>query len=108
MRELAGLLIVCWAATYVWRGLGVALARRLDVRSEAFRWASCVAFAMIAGLIAQILLMPTGTLAAASPGERLGASAGALAAYFLLTRRNLFVGVLTGALAVVLLRLAGA
>ncbi len=107
MREFLGLVLVCWAATYVWRGLGVALARRLDVRSEAFRWVSCVAFAMIAGLIAQILLLPTGALAAASLAERLGASACALATYFLLTRRNLFIGVIAGALAMVLLRLAG-
>jgi len=108
VHEFAPLVILCWAATYIWRGLGVALARRLDTRGEAFRWASCVAFAMIAGLITQILLLPSGALSGASLTERLGASAVALGAYFLLTRRNLFVGVVAGSLAIVALRLAGA
>lgn len=105
MLELVGVVLACAAATYLWRGLGVGLARRLDPGSEAFRWVSCVAFAMISGLIARILLMPTGALSAAGLAERLLATGCALAVYFLLTKKNLFVGVTAGALAVVLLRL---
>lgn len=97
--------LACAAATYLWRGLGVALTHRLNTGSEALRWVSCVAFAMISGLIARILLMPIGVLAGAGLAERLVAAGCALAAYFLLTKKNLFVGVAAGALAVVLLRL---
>jgi hypothetical protein len=59
---------------------------------------------MIAGLVMRMLLMPTGTLAEATPFERLLGSAAALGAYFWLTRRNLFAGVLAGATTVWLLK----
>jgi len=95
------LVLICSVITYAWRGLGVALAKGLDVNGELFRWVSCVAFAMIAGLMSRIILLPTGALAATGIAERLLATACALAAYFLLTRRNLFVGVTAGAAAIV-------
>ena len=101
MSEFTLLVLVCSVITYAWRGLGVALAKGLDVNGELFRWVSCVAFAMIAGLMSRIILLPTGALAATGLAERLLATACALAAYFLLTRRNLFVGVTAGAAAIV-------
>lgn len=78
---------------------------RLDAESEAFAWISCVAYAMIAGLVARMLVLPTGALAEASFLERAGGSAAALIAYFWLTRRNLFAGVAAGAAALWLLKL---
>jgi hypothetical protein len=51
---------------------------------------------MLAGLIARMLLLPTGALAATSAFERVLGSGAALAAYFLFTRRNLFAGVAAG------------
>lgn len=107
MSELWLLLAVCGAATYGWRGLGVLISDRLDARGEAFAWISCVAYAMISGLIARMLLMPTGALAEITALERTLGSAAALAAYFWLTRRNLFAGVLAGAAVVWLMKLAG-
>lgn len=105
MREFYVVVLVCAASTYLWRALGVGLAQRLNARGEALAWVACVAFAMIAGLIARVLLMPTGALTAATLVERLTAAACALIAYFALTRRNLFVGVVVGAFAVIGLRL---
>ncbi len=105
MAELWLLLAVCALATYAWRGLGVLISGRLDAQSEAFTWISCVAYAMIAGLVARMLVMPTGVLAETSLLERATGSTAALAAYFLLTRRNLFAGVAAGAIAVWLIRL---
>ena len=105
MSEFTLVVLVCSVITYAWRGLGVALAKGLDVNGELFRWVSCVAFAMIAGLMSRIILLPTGALAATGLAERLLATACALAAYFLLTRRNLFVGVTAGAAAIVGLEL---
>ena len=84
------------AATYLWRGLGVLLSGRVNGEGELFRWAVCVALAMIAGLIARIVLMPTGMLAATLTGDRLLACAAALAAFYA-ARRNLFIGVSVGA-----------
>ncbi len=103
MAEFTTLVLLCGVATYLWRGLGVALARRLNVEGELFRWVSCVAFAMIAGLMSRIILMPTGALASTGLPERLAATACALFAYFVLTRRNLLAGVSAGALAIVAL-----
>jgi len=106
MLELWLLLALCAAMTYLWRGLGVALSGRLDAQGESFAWISCVAYAMIAGLVARMLLLPTGALAEIGAVERALGSAAALAAYFWLTRRNLFAGVAAGAAAVWLLKLA--
>jgi branched-subunit amino acid transport protein len=82
------LLTVCGLATYLWRGPGVLIASEIDARGALFTWVSCVAYAIIAGVVSRMLVMPTG----------------ALAAYFWLTRRNLFVGVAAGAAALWLLR----
>lgn len=106
--ELWLLLLACAAGTYLWRGLGVAIATRIDPKSEAFTWVSCVAYAIIAGLVSRMLLMPTGELAATTGAERAIGSAAALVTYFGLTRRNLFLGILAGALALALARAAGA
>lgn len=106
MPDFTLLVLLCGVVTYAWRGAGVALARGLNVNGELFRWVTCVAFAMIAGLMARIVLMPTGALAATGLAERLVATACALLAFFVLSRRNLFAGVSAGALALVLLELA--
>lgn len=107
MAELWLLLALCGIATYAWRGLGALLSGGVDADSEVFTWISCVAYAMIAGLVARILVLPTGALAETTLIERALGSAAALGAYFWLTRRNLFAGVLAGAAAVWLLKLAG-
>lgn len=73
---------------------------RVRVNSEFFVWAGCVAYAMIAGLTVRIVLLPAGTLAATTLPERLVACAIALVVYFAF-RRNLFVGIATGFVALV-------
>ena len=95
MLELALLIVACGLATYLWRGLGMLVSSRVRMDSEFFIWASCVAYAMIAGLAVRILLLPTGTLAATPLPERLVACAIALVVYFV-ARRNLFVGIAAG------------
>lgn len=106
MAEPWVLLALCGLATYAFRGLGVLLSGGLRAESEIFAWVSCVAYAMIAGLIVRMLLMPTGALAETTMLERAIGTGAALVAYFSLTRKNLFAGVFAGALAVWLLRLA--
>ena len=97
------LTILCAAAaTYLWRGLGVALSGRLTVDHPVFKWVSCVAYAMLAGLIARLILLPGGALADTASPDRIAAAVIALAIFYL-TRRNLGLGVLAGAGALVLL-----
>ena len=105
MTDLWLLLALCGAATYLWRGPGVLLSAGIDPRSDAFTWISCVAYAIIAGLVARILIMPTGALAETSIAERSLGSVAGLVAYFWLTRRNLLVGVLAGAAALCIVRI---
>ena len=100
------LLAACGVATYLWRGPGVLLSARVDPSSEAFVWVSCVAYAIIAGVVARMLLMPSGVLAEATALERATGTAVALGVYFVLTRRNLFAGVAAGAIALWALRTA--
>jgi len=66
-----------------------------------------IAYAMIAGLVARMLTMPTGVLAETTVLERAAASAVALLVYFRVTERNLFAGVAAGAAAIWLLQRAG-
>ena len=94
--DLWWLIAACGLGTYLWRGLGVALSGRIEVDGELFRWTACVAYAMVAGLIMRIILMPTGMLAATPLEDRLIACAAALAAFYG-ARRNLFAGVTAGA-----------
>ena len=95
MTDLWLLVLASVAATYVWRGLGVVFSGRIRVESELFNWVACVAYAMIAGLIMRVIVMPTGLLAQSFLTDRLFACALALVAFYA-SRRNLFVGVITG------------
>jgi len=89
------LVLACGAGTYLWRGLGVALSGRIRPESEIFHWVAAVAYAMIAGLISRVILMPIGTLTETFLADRLIACAAALILFFF-GRRNLFIGVMTG------------
>lgn len=95
MPELWLLVLASVAATYLWRGIGVLLSGRIRVESEIFRWITCVAYAMVAGLVSRLLIMPTGMLAHTALVDRLAACALALVAYHL-SRRNLLVAVAVG------------
>ena len=107
MTEYTLLSIACGAGTYLWRGLGVAVSARIKPDSELFAWIGCVAFAMLAGLISRVVLLPSGALEQTSLWQRLAATACALAVYFFFTKKNLFAGVIASAAAMYLiLRLA--
>ena len=95
-------LIAGAAATYVWRALGVALSGRIDPAGPVFEWVGCVAYALLAGLIARMIVLPIGPLAATSLADRLASAVVALAIFFAL-RRNLLLGVAAGVAALVAL-----
>lgn len=78
---LAGALV-----TYFWRGLGAALARRIDPQSPLFQWVGCVAHALIAALIARMILLPIGPLQETLLAHRLAGTALAVLVFFLVGR----------------------
>lgn len=102
MLELWTLIALVTLTTYAWRGLGVLLSGRISTDSEFFNWVACVAYAMVAGLIMRIILMPTGVLAESLLTHRLLSCALGLTAFYLF-RRNLFVAVGVGAASLTLL-----
>ncbi len=101
---LAGVIVAAGLGTYFWRAMGVLLSGRIRTDGPLFQWVGCVAYAMIAGLAVRILVLPTGTLAVAPMPDRIGACALAFVVY-MVSRRNLFLGVGTGFAAITLLQL---
>ena len=83
-------------ATYMWRALGVALSDRIRADSALLDLIGCIAYALLAGLVARLILLPAGPLQAASLGARLVAAVAAIAVFFVL-KRNLLAGVIAGA-----------
>jgi branched-subunit amino acid transport protein len=88
--------------TYLPRALGVMAGRRIDTDSRLFRWFGCVAYAMLAGLVTRMILLPIGPLQATTLSLRLSAVAVAVLV-FLVARRNLPVGLLAGLVTLALL-----
>lgn len=82
-------------ATYAWRFLGVVFARRINPDGAMFQWITCVSYAMLAGLIARMILIPVGPLTEVAMWIRLAGTVAGLAAFFLLGR-HVLVGVSTG------------
>ena len=93
--RLWGIVLLCGAATYIWRALAVFVGGRVSPESEAFRLFSCIAYAMVAGLISRMVILPEGLLAEAPLSFRLIGVGAAVAVFFGL-KRNLAAGVIAG------------
>lgn len=89
------LLLLAAGVTYASRLLGVVLAGRVAASGPLLQWVACVAYALLAGLVARMLLLPIGPLAATTWPDRVAGVAAALVVFFL-TRRNVLLGVLAG------------
>ena len=85
----------------VWRLVGLMLVHGLDERSQIIVWVRAVATAMLAGVLAQLILSTSGPLASIPVDVRIGAAVLGFAA-FLITKRSVFAGVLTGEAAILL------
>lgn len=70
MTEL-WLVLVAALGTYAWRALGVVFSGRVRTESEFFQWISCVTYAMVAGLVFRIVVLPVGLLSQIPLGARL-------------------------------------
>ncbi len=91
MNEMGlwGLLGLVSAATYVWRGIGVAIVARITPGGAFTQWASCVAYGMLAGLMSRIMVMPVGILAETPLADRLVALAVGFLVFFAFQRSML-------------------
>ncbi|MBL8573896.1 MAG: AzlD domain-containing protein [Hyphomicrobiaceae bacterium] len=88
-------LLAGWVPNDIWRALGVMSSGRLTEDMEIFRWVKAVATALVAGVIAQLVVLPSGSLAQVPLTVRVIALALGFAAY-LNGGRRMAVGVLAG------------
>lgn len=62
----AFILIAGWIATDMWRWLGVLLGNRIEETAEILVYVRAVATALVAAVISQLILFPSGALADSS------------------------------------------
>lgn len=89
------ILVAGWAATDSWRFLGVAFSGRISEQSDAIVLVRCIATALVAGVIGNLVVFPGGALAETSLVLRVVAAAAAFCAY-LLGGRRVIVGIVVG------------
>ena len=95
------LLLFGFLPNEIWRLAGFVLVRGLDEKSPIITWVRAVATAMLAGVLAQLILSTSGPLAGIPVSVRIGASVLGFIA-FLIAKRSVFAGVLTGEAAILL------
>jgi Branched-chain amino acid transport protein (AzlD) len=81
------ILLAGWLPTDIWRFIGVLIGGRVREDSEALIIVRAVATALVAGVIAQLILYPSGSLAESSIFLRIGAAVAGFLAYLFLGRR---------------------
>lgn len=89
------LILVGFLPNEIWRALGFVVARGLDEGSEMLVWVRAVATAILAAVIAKLTIFAPGALAEVPLAIRLTAVAAGFVA-FVLFRRSVFAGVVTG------------
>ena len=94
------LILVGFLPNEFWRVLGLVLVHGLDEDSQVVVWVRAVATAMLAAVLAQLILSSSGALAAIPLGVRVGAACLGFVA-FVLARRSVFAGVVTGEAAII-------
>lgn len=95
MEPYLALVLLGFLPSEVWRWIGIVIGRGLDEESEIILWVRAVATALVAAVVARIVLIPPGALAAVPLWVRLVALGGGVIAYYLV-RRSAFAGVLVG------------
>ncbi|SFU14772.1 AzlD domain-containing protein [Mesorhizobium sp. YR577] len=92
------ILVAGWLATDAWRFLGVYFGGRISEESDVLVLVRTVATALVAAVIGNLIIFPSGELAGTPVSLRIGAAAIGFAAYMLLGRRVL-VGIIAAELA---------
>lgn len=81
------ILLAGWLATDVWRFLGVYLGGRISEESDLLVLVRALATALVAAVVANLVVFPSGALATSPLALRLAAAGGGFVAYLLLGRR---------------------
>ena len=81
-------ILVTSFATYLSRFLGVVSSEKIKETSKIFKWFNCIAYSVLAALIARMVVFPAGELAESSILIRLFVVVASVV-MFLFTKRNL-------------------
>ena len=81
-------ILVTSFATYLSRFLGVVSSEKIKETSKIFKWFNCIAYSVLAALIARMVIFPAGELAESGIVIRLFVVAVSVA-MFLFTKKNL-------------------
>lgn len=79
----------------IWRWTAVFLVRGLSEEAEILVWVRAVATALLAGVVAKLLLTPSGALAVVPVWGRWGALGAGILAFFVF-RKSMMAGVIIG------------
>lgn len=86
------------ASTFIWRVAGILVASRIRPDSDLAKWFTAVAYAVLAGLIARLIVLQEGALASAPVPDKLAGLAIGFTAYFV-SGRSVPVGTATAFIA---------
>ena len=100
------ILIAGWLATDAWRFLGVYLGGRLSEESDLLVLVRTIATALVAAVIGNLVVFPSGALAATSVALRLTAVGSGFAAY-LASGKRIIVGIVIAELVLIVGLLIG-
>ena len=95
-------ILVTSFATYLSRFLGVVSSEKIKETSKIFKWFNCIAYAILAALIARMIVFPAGDLSESEIFFRFVVLISAIILY-LMTKRNLVYPTLLSAIILALL-----
>ena len=95
-------ILVTSFATYLSRFLGVISSEKIKETSKIFKWFNCIAYSVLAALIARMVVFPSGELAESGILIRLFVVVASVV-MFLFTKRNLVYSTVTSAIMLAIL-----
>ena len=95
-------ILVTSFATYLSRFLGVVSSEKIDATSKIFRWFNCIAYSILAALIARIVIFPAGVLDEADLWIRLFVLIISII-IFIISKKNLVYPTITSAIMLAIL-----
>ena len=95
-------ILVTSFATYLSRFLGVISSEKIKETSKIFKWFNCIAYSVLAALIARMVVFPAGELAESGILIRLFVVVASVV-MFLFTKRNLVYPTVTSAIMLAIL-----
>ena len=95
-------ILVTSFATYLSRFLGVVSSEKIKETSKIFKWFNCIAYSVLAALIARMVIFPAGILLESSILFRIAVLIGSII-LFLITKKNLVYPTVLSAIILALL-----